>query len=55
MKAIRQLDDALGDPPTGRVVEVHPELAFRTIDRRVIDPEVTARGTTCSGSPPCPR
>ena len=43
--AIRQLDDALGDPPSERVVEVHPELAFRAIDRRVSDPKVTARGT----------
>ena len=43
--AIRQLDDALGDPPSERVVEVHPELAFRAIDRRVTDPKVTARGT----------
>ena len=45
VKAIRQLDDALGDPPSERVVEVHPELAFRAIDRRVTDPKVTARGT----------
>ncbi|MGY1752370.1 DUF429 domain-containing protein [Blastococcus sp. SYSU D01042] len=43
--AIRQLDDALGDPPSDRVVEVHPELAFRAIDARVTDPKVTARGT----------
>jgi predicted RNase H-like nuclease len=45
VKAIRQLDDALGDPPSERIVEVHPELAFRAIDRRVTDPKVTARGT----------
>ena len=45
VKAIRQLDDALGDPPSERVVEVHPELAFRAIDRQVTDPKVTARGT----------
>jgi len=45
VRAIRQLDDALGDPPSDRVVEVHPELAFRAIDRRVTDPKVTARGT----------
>jgi predicted RNase H-like nuclease len=43
--SIRQLDDALGDPPTERVVEVHPELAFRRMDLRVSDPKVTARGT----------
>jgi predicted RNase H-like nuclease len=42
--AIRELDDALGDPPTDRVVEVHPELAFRALDDRVRDPKVTARG-----------
>ena len=42
--AIRSLDDALGDPPEERVVEVHPELAFRALDRRVVDPKVTARG-----------
>jgi predicted RNase H-like nuclease len=42
--AIRTLDDALGDPPTDRVVEVHPELAFRELDPGVIDPKVTARG-----------
>ena len=33
--AIRALDDALGDPPTDRVVEVHPELAFRALDPAV--------------------
>jgi len=42
--AIRSLDEALGDPPTDRVVEVHPELAFRELDERVRDPKVTARG-----------
>lgn len=42
--AIRSLDDALGDPPLDRVVEVHPELAFRALDERVGDPKVTARG-----------
>ncbi|MCZ2857522.1 DUF429 domain-containing protein [Blastococcus sp. VKM Ac-2987] len=45
VKAIRQLDDALGDPPTERVVEVHPELSFLALDERVRDPKVTARGT----------
>jgi len=44
VKAIRALDDALGDPPDSRVYEVHPELAFRTLDARVRDPKVTARG-----------
>jgi predicted RNase H-like nuclease len=41
--AIRALDDALGDPPTERVVEVHPELAFRAIGAAQ-DPKVSARG-----------
>jgi predicted RNase H-like nuclease len=45
VKAIRSLDDALGDPPAGHVHEVHPELAFRTLDPRVRDPKGTARGT----------
>ena len=43
--AIRALDDALGDPPTGRVVEVHPELAFRALDPAVRDRKRSARGT----------
>jgi predicted RNase H-like nuclease len=43
--AIRALDDALGDPPLDRVVEVHPELAFRALSPDVVDPKVTARGT----------
>jgi predicted RNase H-like nuclease len=42
--AIRALDDALGDPPLEHVHEVHPELAFRTLDDRVRDPKGTARG-----------
>jgi predicted RNase H-like nuclease len=42
--AIRGLDDALGDPPAERVVEVHPELAFRALDERVCDPKSSARG-----------
>ena len=45
VKAIRALDDALGDPPLDRVVEVHPELAFRTLDPEVRDRKGTARGT----------
>jgi predicted RNase H-like nuclease len=44
VKAIRSLDDALGDPPADHVVEVHPELAFRALDPAVRDPKVTARG-----------
>jgi predicted RNase H-like nuclease len=43
--AIRALDDALGDPPTDRVVEVHPELAFRALDPAVRDRKGSARGT----------
>ena len=43
--AIRDLDDALGDPPTARVVEVHPELTFRCGLGGVTDRKGTARGT----------
>ena len=45
VKAIRALDDALGDPPLERVVEVHPELAFRSLDAEVRDRKGSARGT----------
>ncbi|GAA3165563.1 DUF429 domain-containing protein [Blastococcus jejuensis] len=45
VKAIRALDDALGDPPLDHVVEVHPELAFRALDPAVRDRKGTARGT----------
>lgn len=45
VKAIRALDDALGDPPLGHVVEVHPELAFRALDGGVRDRKGSARGT----------
>ena len=46
VKAIRALDDALGDPPTDRVVEVHPELSFRALsDDGVRDRKGSARGT----------
>jgi len=45
VKAIRSLDEALGDPPSDRVVEVHPELAFRALDAAVRDRKGTARGT----------
>jgi predicted RNase H-like nuclease len=44
VKAIRSLDDALGDPPADHVVEVHPELAFRRGLGGVTDPKATARG-----------
>ena len=43
--AIRALDDALGEPPCDRVVEVHPELAFRLGLGGVTDRKGTARGT----------
>ncbi len=42
---IRALDDALGEPPTDRVVEVHPELSFRKLDSAVRDRKASARGT----------
>jgi predicted RNase H-like nuclease len=45
VRAIRALDDALGDPPSDRVVEVHPELAFRALDPDVRDRKGSARGT----------
>ncbi|MFD2093222.1 DUF429 domain-containing protein [Blastococcus deserti] len=45
VKAIRALDEALGDPPSERVVEVHPELSFRALDAGVRDRKGTARGT----------
>jgi predicted RNase H-like nuclease len=45
VRSIRALDDALGDPPTDRVVEVHPELAFRRGLGGVLDRKGTARGT----------
>jgi predicted RNase H-like nuclease len=45
VKGIRALDDALGDPPRADVREVHPELAFRTLDPDLRDPKGTARGT----------
>jgi predicted RNase H-like nuclease len=44
VKAIRSLDDALGDPSADHVVEVHPELAFRALDPELSDAKVTARG-----------
>jgi predicted RNase H-like nuclease len=44
-RAIRALDDALGEPPTDRVVEVHPELSFRALDPAVQDRKGSARGT----------
>jgi predicted RNase H-like nuclease len=45
VRAIRTLDDALGDPPDDRVVEVHPELSFRALDPGVRDRKGSARGT----------
>jgi predicted RNase H-like nuclease len=42
--AIRSLDEALGEPPSEHVHEVHPELAFRALDPQVTDPKGTARG-----------
>jgi predicted RNase H-like nuclease len=45
VRSIRALDEALGTPPTDRVVEVHPELAFRCGLGGVTDRKGTARGT----------
>jgi predicted RNase H-like nuclease len=45
VKAIRSLDEALGEPPTDRVVEVHPELGFRALSPDVRDRKGSARGT----------
>ena len=42
--SIRRVDDALGNPPTDHVVEVHPELAFRDLDPRVRDRKALLRG-----------
>jgi len=42
--AIRALDAALDDVPADRVLEVHPELAFRALDDRVDAPKASARG-----------
>lgn len=42
--AIRSLDEALDADASGRVHEVHPELAFRALHPGVRDPKVTARG-----------
>jgi predicted RNase H-like nuclease len=42
--SIRALDDALDAPGADRLVEVHPELAFRRLDARVDAPKATARG-----------
>jgi predicted RNase H-like nuclease len=44
VRAIRSLDDALGEPPAAHVVEVHPELAFRALDPELRDAKATARG-----------
>ena len=45
VRAIRALDEALGDPPAGHVFEVHPELGFRRALAGVEQPKTTARGT----------
>lgn len=42
--AIRDVDQALGEPPDPRVHEVHPELAFRALDPRVSARKATTRG-----------
>jgi predicted RNase H-like nuclease len=44
VKAIRALDEALGDPPRDDVIEVHPELSFRALDPAVRDRKGSARG-----------
>jgi predicted RNase H-like nuclease len=43
--SIRALDDTLDSPGAERLVEVHPELAVRSLDPRVDAPKATARGT----------
>ncbi|MGY1839212.1 MULTISPECIES: DUF429 domain-containing protein [unclassified Modestobacter] len=45
VRSIRALDDVLGDRPTDRVVEVHPELAFRLGLGGVSDRKGTAAGS----------
>ncbi|HEV7872269.1 MAG TPA: DUF429 domain-containing protein [Modestobacter sp.] len=45
VRSIRALDDALGTSPADRVLEVHPELAFRLALGGVTDRKGTARGT----------
>jgi predicted RNase H-like nuclease len=42
--AIRALDTALAEQGTAPVHEVHPELAFRSLDVRVTDRKASARG-----------
>lgn len=41
---IAAVDDALGDPPDARVIEVHPEVSFRLLDDRIDMSKRTARG-----------
>lgn len=41
---IRDVDDALGEPPDPRLVEVHPEVSFRTLDARVAAGKKSAAG-----------
>lgn len=41
---VRDVDEALGDPPDRRVVEVHPEVSFRRLDPRVSAGKKSASG-----------
>lgn len=41
---VRDVDDALGEPPDPRIVEVHPEVSFRRLDPRVEASKKTAVG-----------
>ena len=52
--AIGSLDRALGSPPDERVVEVHPELAFRAADPTAppaVDPENRHAGSLSKCTP----
>lgn len=41
---IAAVDEALGDPPDARVIEVHPEVSFRLLDAGIGVSKQTARG-----------
>jgi predicted RNase H-like nuclease len=41
---IAAVDEALGDPPDSRVIEVHPEVSFRLLDKGIGTSKRTARG-----------
>ena len=41
---IALVDDALGDPPDARVIEVHPEVSFRLLDAGINVSKKSARG-----------